>query len=123
MGLQALFFYLFAFVAVASACIFFGFAAVAYGKDGGFWSKRRNLGVGLIVTLAAFIGSELVIALPAFIPVLSALAISHLCRRRYNQIVVLSIKDLEAIHAKLLKQEAIFQNTRNFDNFPIQKTS
>ena len=111
------------FIAGASGFIFFGFAAMAYGADGGFWSKRRNQGLGLIVVMSASFVAELLIAMPNFIPVLSALAISHLCRKRYIQIVVSSVKDLEAIHAKLLKQDASFQNTRNFDNYPIQKTS
>ena len=111
------------FIACSSALILFSFAAIAYGNDGGFWSKRRNQGVGLVAILAVSFVAEILISMPNFIPVLSALAISHLCRKRYIQIVVSSVKDLEAIHAKLLKQEASFQNTRNFDNFPIQKTS
>jgi len=111
------------FIAGASALIFFSFAVVAYRNDGGFWSKRRNQGVGLLVVLTAGFVAEVMIAMPNFIPVLSALAISHLCRKRYIQIVVASVKDLEAIHAKLLKQEANFLNTRNFDNFRIKKTS
>ncbi|MBC7661098.1 MAG: hypothetical protein H7249_15475 [Chitinophagaceae bacterium] len=111
------------FIATSSALILFAFATLAYGSDGGFWSKRRNKGVGLIVILAGSFVAEMLIAMPNFIPVLSALAISHLCRKRYLQIVVSSVKDLEAIHAKLLKQEANFQNTRNFDTFPIQKSS
>jgi hypothetical protein len=110
-------------IAGSSGMVLFLFALLAYGSEGGFWSKRRNQGVGLIVILFASFAAELVIAMPNFIPVLSALAISHLCRKRYIQIVVSSVKDLEAIHAKLLKQDATFQNTRNFDNFPIQKTS
>ncbi len=111
------------FIAGSSALILFGFAVTAYRNDGGFWSKRRNQGAGLAVILALAFFAETLIALPNFIPVLSALAISHLCRKRYIQIVVSSVKDLEAIHAKLLKQEASFQNTRNFDNFRIKKTS
>lgn len=110
-------------IAAASGIIFFLFSCVAYHGDGGFWSKRRNQGLGLIVVLFISLSSALLISMPNFIPVLSALAISHLCRKRYIQIVVSSVKDLEAIHAKLLKQEANFHNTRNFDNFPIQKTS
>lgn len=110
-------------IATASGIVLFIFACIAYHSDGGFWSKRRNQGIGLVVILAVSSTASLFIAMPNFTPVLSALAISHLCRKRYIQIVVSSVKDLEAIHAKLLKQEASFHNTRNFDNFPIQKTS
>ena len=110
-------------IAGCSGLVLFTFACFAYQSDGGFWSKRRNQGVGFFVILMASFLSSLFISVTSFIPVLAALAISHLCRKRYIQIVVSSVKDLEAIHAKLLKQEASFHNTRNFDNFPIQKTS
>lgn len=110
-------------VAAGSGLVFFVFACFAYSSDGGFWSKRRNQGLGFLVILIASFVSALFISLTSFIPVLAALAISHLCRKRYIQIVVSSVKDLEAIHAKLLKQEANFHNTRNFDNYPIQKSS
>lgn len=110
-------------IASATGLVFFLFACLAYHNDGGFWSKRRNQGLGLAVVLAVSLTAGLFISVTNFIPVLAALAISHLCRKRYIQIVVSSVKDLEAIHAKLLKQDAGYHNARNFDNFPIQKTS
>ncbi len=110
-------------VSILSGLVFFVFACGAYGAEGGFWSKRRNQIASLVVITGLSLGATAIISLPILIPTFAAFAISHLCRKRYSQIVASSIRDLDAIHAKLLKQEAQFHNTRNFEHFPIQKTS
>lgn len=108
---------------LASGFVFFVFALASHRKYNGFWAKKRNLLIGLVLILTLSAAAGLLVRVPNFVSILSAIAISHLCRRQFVRIVVESVKDVEALQAKLLKQEAAFDNIRNFDNIKIKKTS
>lgn len=108
---------------LTSGLVFFLFALAAPRKHHGFWSKKRNLAIAFVITLLISVLAGALIQVPNFVAVLSAIAIGHLCRNEFVRIVVASVQELEALQAKLLKQEAAFDNVRNFDNFQIKKTS
>jgi hypothetical protein len=110
-------------VGPASGLVFYFFAVASYQTETGFWSKRRNQLLGLTIALIMSIGASFILAETAFVPVFAALAISHLCHKKYVQTVFASIKDIETLQAKLLKQEAAYANLRHFDSISIRQTS
>ncbi|WP_141732288.1 hypothetical protein [Oligoflexus tunisiensis] len=106
-----------------SGLIFYFFAVASYQSETGFWSKRRNQALGLTMALAFSVGTGFMLAETAFVPVFAALAISHLCHKKYVQTVFASIKDIETLQAKLLKQEAAYANLRHFESLSVRQTS
>jgi hypothetical protein len=106
-----------------SGLLFYFFAVASYQSETGFWSKRRNQALGLTLALILSVGTGFMLAETAFVPVFAALAISHLCHRKYVQTVFASIKDMETLQAKLLKQEAAYANLRHFDSLSVRQTS
>jgi hypothetical protein len=110
-------------VGPASGFVFYFFAVASYQSETGFWSKRRNQILGLSIALMLSFGSGFILADTAFVPVFAALAISHLCHKKYVQTVFASIKDIETLQAKLLKQEAAYANLRHFDSLSVRQTS
>lgn len=110
-------------VGPASGFIFYFFAVASYKTETGFWSKRRNQLLGLSISMVLSLTTSFVLAETAFVPVFAALAISHLCHKKYVQTVFASIKDIETLQAKLLKQEAAYANLRHFDSLSVRQTS
>lgn len=106
-----------------SGLVFYFFAVASYQSEIGFWSKRRNQALGLTIALGLSIGAGFILAETAFVPMFAALAISHLCHKKYIQTVFASIKDIETLQAKLLKQEAAYANLRHFDSIALRQTS
>ncbi len=106
-----------------SGLVFYFFAVASYQSETGFWSKRRNQLLGLTITMTMSLGTGIILAETAFVPVFAALAISHLCHKKYVQTVFASIKDIETLQAKLLKQEAAYANLRHFDSLSVRQTS
>jgi len=106
-----------------SGFVFYFFAVASYRTETGFWSKRRNQILGLSMTVVASLATSFVLAETAFAPVFAALAISHLCHKKYVQTVFASMKDIETLQAKLLKQEAAYANLRHFDSLTVRQTS
>jgi hypothetical protein len=107
----------------ASGLVFYFFAVASYQTETGFWSKRRNRLLGLTIAMAMSLAASFILAEAAFVPVFAALAISHLCHKKYVQTVFASIKDIETLQAKLLKQEAAYANLRHFDSISIHPSS
>ncbi|MCX6130276.1 MAG: hypothetical protein NTX25_14585 [Proteobacteria bacterium] len=106
-----------------SGLIFYGFAVTAYRHEVGFWSKRRNQLLGMTVTALLSISISTFLEYASLNPLLSALAISHLCHKRYMQTMFESMKDIETLQAKLLRQEAAYSNLRHFDAMQLGQTS
>ncbi len=106
-----------------SGLVFYSFAVASYQTETGFWSKRRNQLLGLSLTLILSVGAGFFLAESSFVPMFSALAICHLCHKKYVQTVFASIRDIETLQAKLLKQEAAYANLRHFETLPIRPTS
>jgi hypothetical protein len=106
-----------------SGLVFYSFAVASYQSEIGFWSKRRNQLLGLTIALTLGTAAAFVLAETSFVPVFAALAVSHLCHRKYVQTVFASIKDIETLQAKLLKQEAAYANLRHFDSLSARQTS
>jgi hypothetical protein len=99
---------------LASACIFLAFAIQNETKEGQFWNKERNRFVGVILTFLLTLGLTLVLEDPMFIPLFAGLAITGMCHSRFEWELERQSKDLEALHAKLLRQEAQHTNERHF---------
>jgi hypothetical protein len=106
-----------------SGLVFYSFAVASYQSETGFWSKRRNQMLGLTVTLLLSGSAGFLLTESSFVPMFTALAISHFCHKKYVQTVFASMKDIETLQAKLLKQEAAYTNLRHFDSLPIRQTS
>ena len=104
-------------ISLGSGCAFaFVYFVISSHRQGeGFWTKRRNQFFAGIIYAATFISMPFLIADLYFIPVIAGVAISHLCQRRFVQLFSSSLRDLEALQAKLLKQEAVIQNSRHLD--------
>ena len=102
-------------IALLSGLVFYAFAIACYQREAGYWSKRRNQILGLVITLAVSFGVGLTITDASLSPLISALVLSHLCHKRYTQTIVSIVRDIETLHAKLLKQEASYTNSRHFD--------
>lgn len=106
-----------------SGLVFYGFAVASYQCEFGFWSKRRNQLVGLTFSLLLSFGVSFFLVETAFVPMFAALAISHLCHKKYAQTVFASMQDIETLQAKLLKQEAAYVNLRHFDSIALRQQS
>ena len=107
-------------VSLGSGCAFafIYFVITSHRQGEGFWTKRRNQIFAGVLYTAVFVSLPFVIADLYFIPVIAGVAISHMCQRRFVQLFSSSLRDLEALQAKLLKQEAVIQNTRHLDTDP-----
>ena len=106
-----------------SGLVFYLFAVNAYKGDAGFWSKRRNQLLGLTITVLVSFTTGLVFKEASFIPLFAALAVGRLCNKRTMQTLLASIKDIETLQAKLLKQEAAYANLRHFEALQSRPTS
>lgn len=107
----------------ASGVVFYVFAVTSYQNDIGFWSKKRNQMLGLALVFAGSGAASLFFTELSFIPMFGSLAVSHLCHKKYVQTVFSSMKDLETLQAKLLKEEAHQANMRHFDRLSVRQSS
>ncbi len=101
-------------IASASAAIFVVFSILSETREGRFWSKERNRLIGVSLTALATVALAFIIEEIAFLPLFAALAISSTCHSRMERELESQGKDIETLHAKLLKQEAQQANERHF---------
>lgn len=107
----------------SSGLIVYAFGVSAYSSEVGFWSKRRNQLIALGLLLGSFSLLTVLIQEYAFVPLFASLLISHLCQKRNLHSISSSLKDIETLQAKLLKQEAAYSNLRHFDNLSARSNS
>ncbi len=102
------------FLCFGSATIFLGFAISSEAREGQFWGKERNRAAGVTLTIAASSLIAILLTDPIFLPLFAGLAIASMCHKRFELELERQSRDLEALHAKLLKQEAQSANDRHF---------
>ena len=78
----------------------------------GFWAKQRNRFVGGTLLLCLFIATSTFLADLYVVPLITAFAIASICQRRFLSMFSASLRDVEALKIKLLRQEANFHNNR-----------
>ena len=90
--------------------LFFLLATHRHGS--GFWTKRRNQVIGGSVLLAMFSIASNLIADLYVIPIMTSFAIATICQQRFVAMFTASLRDVEALQVKLLRQEATFHNQK-----------
>jgi len=102
-------------IGIACSFVLISFILSSHRRGEGFWSKQRNqLFAGLLVSgnlslLAVFLKDLY------FLPILTALLIANICQRRFATMFSNSLRDLEALQAKLMSQQAKLHNDRQND--------
>lgn len=95
------------------AVVFLSFILLSEHNGEGFWSKKRNQFIAGCLALMMFGSLPFLFEELYLIPLLTAMMIANICQRRFVRLFSSSLRDLEALQAKLLRQEAIVHNQRH----------
>ena len=118
-------------ISVLSFLIFIVFAVLENRNSEGFWKKKRNILAAGIMTAIGFFVAPYGLTEQYFVPLLCSFLIAHVAHKRFMEIFSNNLKDLQALQAKLLKQDSdrrnksiIASNGSNFDyNERIETTA
>jgi hypothetical protein len=88
------------------------FLLSSYRNGTGFWAKRRNQVIGGSILLTLYLTTSTLLADLFVVPLISAFAIASIYQRRFLSMFSASLRDVEALKIKLLRQEASYHNNR-----------
>ncbi|MFW7377544.1 MAG: hypothetical protein ACOH5I_01895 [Oligoflexus sp.] len=108
---------------IACSAVFLLFLLASHHQGEGFWSKRRNQLLAGLVASSQLCLLSVVLKDLYLIPILTALLVANICQRRFVVLFSNSLRDLEALQAKLIKQEAKIHNSRQNDPEDSQRAN